>query len=582
MAQRTVLSERRKGTRAELRICGNSWFSLLPAPLRAILAHGGRAARPLVAVAMVVAGTYATGSCMRRVGPPSSALSSTRAAAAAPAPVGTTSAAPPTLASKRWAPYPPGRWRLALPETLEPVIIWASHILVRHEEAVADVSFSLAGWKSNAQPVHRDREQALNRAMAIAARAQQQPARFAEIARSYSEDVTNREHGGSLGGLRASQMQVWPQVLDALATIRPGEVSDPVETRHGFHIFLRHAPPPAEMLSGEHIVISHEQASWSRMTTCKDTLPPRTRALALSLATEIFEAVQARPDTFTDAVQRYSDDCDVASGGDFGSWFSREGADFERRLDVLRMLAPGETSPPRETHVGFEIIRRTPERSRQLLAAGLLLFQFDPWLESSREMTLQKAIAAANDLRGNPDRFEQLQDEYCCPNPFVGMEGREPAGVRPTLVALGVGEISTIPVRVPGAYVLAKRLNATLPPPMRSEAALELPSPERMSLLVLGTSELFGMVSKRLPALARESAKAAGLSPGVAEKLGARLETWAAAGAALTAAERKVLLESALEESRTLVDEAAQYARYRATLHAHLEMLVLSLPRPML
>jgi PPIC-type peptidyl-prolyl cis-trans isomerase-like protein len=487
--------------------------------------------------------------------------------------------------SERWAPYPPGRWRLLPPKALAPVVIWVAHILVRHAEAVDEESFSFANWKSVAAPVSRTRAEALARAQEIAEQARQHPERFAELARLQSEDITNRGQGGSLGGLRASQLFFWPQVLDAFAAIRPGEVSDPVETRFGFHVFLRQAPPAEETVSGRHIVISHDRAMWSRMATCKDELPSRTREEALDLATQLFHAVQTDPESFADAVQRYSDDCDVAVGGDLGSWSTRDVAPFERRLDVLHGLAMGETAPPRETHVGFEIIVRTPERLRQRFAAQLISIPFDPWAAdsdpSARGGALRKIREVARELEEHPDRFEELQRSNCCTEPYVWEEGREPPSLRSVLSALKPREISMKPVRVSGAYVLARKLdpNRVASPP-RSIAELELPSAEHVTLESLLGLLSFDAAREALPRLSRESAGALGLSPAVTGELGALVDGWARSSEALVPERREAPLEALLERSRALLADDV-YASYRAALEQGLAASALSRRMPM-
>jgi hypothetical protein len=62
-------------------------------------------------------------------------------------------------------------------------------------------------------------------------------ANFNDMARRYSGDDQNKNQGGDLGAFPRSMM-VKP-FSDAVAALRPGEISPPVETQFGYHIILR-------------------------------------------------------------------------------------------------------------------------------------------------------------------------------------------------------------------------------------------------------------------------------------------------------------------------------------------------------
>jgi parvulin-like peptidyl-prolyl isomerase len=59
---------------------------------------------------------------------------------------------------------------------------------------------------------------------------------FAEAARTWSDGV-EAERGGDLGRIAPGQMI--PAFEEAAFALRPGEVSDVVETPYGFHLVLR-------------------------------------------------------------------------------------------------------------------------------------------------------------------------------------------------------------------------------------------------------------------------------------------------------------------------------------------------------
>ncbi|MBF0329237.1 MAG: peptidylprolyl isomerase [Nitrospirae bacterium] len=58
---------------------------------------------------------------------------------------------------------------------------------------------------------------------------------FAAVAQQYSEDATARI-GGSLGFIKKSELS--PEFIKALATLKPGEMSDPFWGANGMHILL--------------------------------------------------------------------------------------------------------------------------------------------------------------------------------------------------------------------------------------------------------------------------------------------------------------------------------------------------------
>ena len=78
---------------------------------------------------------------------------------------------------------------------------------------------------------------------------------FAMAARRFSADPGSREQGGSLGWFRRGQM-VAP-FENAAFRLRPGQVSDPVESSFGLHIIQVERAQPAE-LNARHILIQPE------------------------------------------------------------------------------------------------------------------------------------------------------------------------------------------------------------------------------------------------------------------------------------------------------------------------------------
>jgi peptidyl-prolyl cis-trans isomerase NIMA-interacting 1 len=103
--------------------------------------------------------------------------------------------------------------------------IEASHILVSYQGA------------TRAKPtVTRTREQALELATQLAARAREPAADFAQLAKDVSDGPSGVE-GGVLP--RFGRQQMVKPFSDAAFALRPGEISGVVETNFGFHIIKR-------------------------------------------------------------------------------------------------------------------------------------------------------------------------------------------------------------------------------------------------------------------------------------------------------------------------------------------------------
>ncbi len=126
------------------------------------------------------------------------------------------------------------------------------------------------------QPSVEAKERALQKTDSIILELRQ-GADFATAARRFSMDPGSREQGGSLNWFRRGQMQ--PEFEAVAFRLRPGVVSNPVETVFGYHIIQVERAQPAEV-QARHILI---------MPDVTDEDAERARALA----EEVHRAVMA-------------------------------------------------------------------------------------------------------------------------------------------------------------------------------------------------------------------------------------------------------------------------------------------------
>jgi parvulin-like peptidyl-prolyl isomerase len=311
---------------------------------------------------------------------------------------------------------PRGRWRLAPRSELGNVTLWLSHIVVSHRDAQwSEVPFGGGDWFIHGQPPTRSREDALGLAREIAAKARKVPHNFANLAKRYSDDATTQSEGGSLGGVTAVTFVLWPRILDALATIGLGDVSDIVETQYGFHIFLMREHPPLQQISAQRIVIGHDDATFLTYAR-RGTIAKRTRGEALSLAQTLVARLRDSPAIFDELVATHSEHRDAEQGGDIGVWTNHEPSPFGREIEVLSRLSTGQISGPIDSPFGFQIFKRTEVVPRQSYAMQPIRVAFDPGApaneKNSKEAMQALASSVAVAIQDVPERFEKYQKEF--------------------------------------------------------------------------------------------------------------------------------------------------------------------------
>ena len=163
--------------------------------------------------------------------------------------------------------------------------------------------------------------------------------KFATLARMYSEDPGSSRRGGELG--MASKSIYWPVFSDAAMALKPGVISQIVETPDGFHI-IEVIEKKGDMFNARHILLKPKYTSEDKEKAFK-TLD--------SLRTEILnEAV-----TFKMAANFYSQDAPTKTNGGQMSDPNTGSAYFEidqlkpEDYRAIKDLKEGEISLPVES-----------------------------------------------------------------------------------------------------------------------------------------------------------------------------------------------------------------------------------------
>lgn len=163
--------------------------------------------------------------------------------------------------------------------------------------------------------------------------------KFSTLARIYSEDPGSARRGGELG--MASKSIFWPAFSDAAMALRPGVISQIVETPDGFHI-IEVIEKKGDMFNARHILLKPQYTAEDREKAFSRLDSLRTKILddeiKFSLAARFFSE---DPATRTNGGQM----ADPSTGSSYFEIDQLKPADYA----AIRELKEGEISEPVES-----------------------------------------------------------------------------------------------------------------------------------------------------------------------------------------------------------------------------------------
>jgi peptidyl-prolyl cis-trans isomerase SurA len=158
---------------------------------------------------------------------------------------------------------------------------------------------------------------------------------FATLAILYSEDPGSATKGGEIGFFGRGEL--YPEYEAAAFKLEPGEVSDIVESKAGYHI-IQLIERKGDYINTRHILLQTKAS------------PLDLENARLQLDT-VRAKIEAKEITFEDAVKQYSDDPGKNSGGyilnpgDGTTWFEMEQLEPQVSF-VINKIEVGEISTP--------------------------------------------------------------------------------------------------------------------------------------------------------------------------------------------------------------------------------------------
>ncbi len=158
---------------------------------------------------------------------------------------------------------------------------------------------------------------------------------FAEMAKKYSEDPGSASAGGDLGWVGKGVF--YPEFEAAAFALKPGELSNVVESPVGFHI-IQMIERRGDKIHVRHILIKIKTGDEADLKT-------------IELLSNLRDSVLSGKGKFSDYAKKYSDDKESAPfGGDLGTFYLNQ-LD-PSMLSIVSSLKVGEISFPKRVDYG--------------------------------------------------------------------------------------------------------------------------------------------------------------------------------------------------------------------------------------
>jgi peptidyl-prolyl cis-trans isomerase SurA len=196
-------------------------------------------------------------------------------------------------------------------------------------------------------PTEEARKEALAKAQEVAAKAQAGED-FAALAQQYSEDPGSQSRGGYLGYIKGGRL-IYPFEKVAFA-MQPGEISEPVETRFGYHIIKVHnvRPDQGERLCAHIFLMVPRDAT------------PEVEAQIKAQADAIYNDLLAGADFAQMAREKSQDQSNAMRGGEL-PWVAA--GDLVKEIeDAAFSLEVGQVAAPVRSNYGYHIVKLNDKR----------------------------------------------------------------------------------------------------------------------------------------------------------------------------------------------------------------------------
>ena len=214
-----------------------------------------------------------------------------------------------------------------------------------HKRQKQDVRLSHILVKVNTKGANKKKEEAQKKLLNLKQQLKEGKS-FADLAKEYSEDRNSKDNGGDLGFISAYLPTGFYELENVMYTLGPNEVSDPIETKLGYHLVMVTEKRPARgQIQIAHIFRKSDKTSRESVTSSKRIMD------SLSVA------LQAGSD-FATLAKKFSEDKNTADKGGLLPAFGIGVYDSKFEDAAFSLTQDGQMSKPISTTAGHHILKR--------------------------------------------------------------------------------------------------------------------------------------------------------------------------------------------------------------------------------
>lgn len=179
---------------------------------------------------------------------------------------------------------------------------------------------------------------------------------FAALAQEYSEDRNSKDKGGDLGFITAYLPTGFYELENVMYNLSPGEVSEPIETKLGFHLVkITEKRPARNQIEVAHIFRKSDKTSRTSVTDSKRIMD------------SLYVALQGGAD-FGELAKKYSEDKITMNKGGILPPFGIAVYDSKFEDAAFALSENGQFSRPIRTTSGHHILKRISKPAPKSIA----------------------------------------------------------------------------------------------------------------------------------------------------------------------------------------------------------------------